>query len=334
MRLGTLWQLGALAAVCLCTAGLSTPASAGGAGAESSPPETVGLGAEPGGLLIQGITPGEVCDLAERAGIWLTIHNRGRIAHTYVLSSHRPSEIGNRRVPTGYRDIPDPSWFWFEQNEVRVDGQSSAQVRMYIGVPDDERHLNQHWSVSVGITGKPEPGQTLALAVYPRYEIETASAPREGLRLRPAGTIGVSPSVVTVEGGRRPDTLVGEFYLCNNDRSRHGYLLTVLPAGDLPDGRQLSPSGGWSWVADGMSVHVCRPTRRGPASAFSTRRWPTFWLGPHRYVAVPVEVRLHPGRIVPGGGAEAIVLAERDDGETAFVRVRVPRLQSEVGGAP
>jgi len=87
-------------------------------------------------------------------------------------------------------------------------------------------------------------------------------------------------------------------------------------------------------VADGMSVHVCRPTRRGPASAFSTRRWPTFWLGPHRYVAVPVEVRLHPGRIVPGGGAEAIVLAERDDGETAFVRVRVPRLQSEVGGAP
>jgi hypothetical protein len=294
----------------------------------------VGLGAEPGGLLIQGISPGEVCDLAERAGIWLTIHNRSETAHTYVLSSHRPSEIGNRRVPMGYRDIPDPSWFWFEQNEVRVDGQSSAQVRMYIGVPDDERSLNQHWSVSVGITGKPEPGQTLALAVYPRYEIETASAPREELRLRPAGTIGVSPSSVVVEAGRRPDTFVGEFYLCNNDRRRHGYLLTVLPEGELPDGRQLSPSGGWTWAADGTSVRMRRPTRRGPASAFSARRWPTLWLGPYRYVAVPVEVRLAAGGILAGSGAEAIVLAERDDGETAFVRVRVPRLQSEVRGAP
>jgi len=287
----------------------------------AAPAPTVGLAVEPGGLLLQDVTPGELYDLAAKTGIMLTIHNRDRNDHTYVISSHRPSEVGNRRVPPGYSDIVDPSWLWFEQSEVRVPAQGASQVRMFLRIPDDERYHNQHCSVSVGVVGKPEPGETLTLAVYPRFEIETAASSREELRLRPAGAIAFAPSVLTLRP--RGAGLVGEFVVCNNDSRRHQFKLWVASRGELGDGRQLFPSGGYEWLPENDWVALRRPAA-GAGPGWSAVSWPALWLGGCRHAAIPVEVKLPEGVSVPELGWEAVVVVQREDGQLGFVRVRTP----------
>ena len=295
-------------------------------------PSSVGLSVEPGGMLIQGVEPGQVYDLEDKTGIVLTIHNRDRSDHTYLLSSHRPSEVGNRRLPPGYENIADPAWFWFETPEVRVPANSSGQVRMYLEIPYDDRYRNQHWSVSVGVAGKPEPGETLTLAVYPRFEIETASAPRAELSLRPAGGIGLCSSVVTLNDAGPGRAAVGEFVICNNDGETHSYHLSVLAQGDTGEGKRLFPSGGSGWMPESGWVSLPRPRLR-PDPRWSAAAWPTLWLARQSHVPVPIEVNLPVGATVPDGGWEAVVFVERDDGAAGFVRVRVPNVGSGDEGA-
>ncbi len=284
-------------------------------------PPTVGLAVEPGGLLLQDVTPGESYDLAEKTGIFLTIHNRDRNDHTYVIASHRPSEVGNRRVPAGYSDIADPSWLSFKQSEIRVPAQGSSKVRMFLRIPEDERYHNQHWSVSVSVAGKPEPGETLTLAVYPRFEIETAAKPRAELRLRPAGATGLAPSVVTLTP-RAEGRFTSEFVISNNDGSKHSYRFRPAAQGETGYGRQISPSGELVWLPADAAVTV-RPPRSAVDSGWSIRWWPALWLARHRHIAIPVEVRLPRGVVPPALDWETIVLVERDDGDIGFVRLRV-----------
>jgi len=309
---------------CLLMLGLLVTCGASLAAETETPaaaPPTVGLAVEPGGLLLQDIALGELYDLAEKTGIFLTIHNRDRNDHTYVITSYRPSEVGNRRLPVGYSDIGDPSWLWFEQSEVRVPAQGAGKVRMFLRIPEDERYRNQHWSVSVGVAGKPEPGETLTLAVYPRFEIETAAAPREELRLRPAGAIGFAPSIVTLRP--RGDSLVGEFVLCNNDSKRHQFKLWVALGGELGEGRRVFPSGGYEWMPENDWIALQRPIA-GVGPGWSAIAWPELWLGGQHHVALPVEIRLPPGMSAPAPGWEAVAVVQRDDGQLGFVRVRAP----------
>jgi len=176
--------------------------------------------------------------------------------------------------------------------------------------------------VSVGVAGKPEPGETLTLAVYPRFEIETAAAPRGGLSLKPAGAVGVCPSVidmVTGSGGIRG----GEFVLCNNDGRTHSFRLSVPPDGDVGDGKKVFPSGGYGWAPDSRWITLRRPAAES-YSRWSVRTWPTVWLARHSSLTVPVEVHVPAGAPGLPGGWEAIVLVERDDGRVDFARVRMP----------
>ena len=312
---------------------LSVQVGAVRAGADTpDAPPSVGLSVEPGGMLIQGVEPGQVYDLEEKTGILLTIHNRDRSDHTYMLATFRPSDVGNRRLPPGYSDIVDPAWFWFETPEVRVPANSSGQVRMYLEIPDDDRYRNQHWSVSVGVAGKAEPGETLTLAVYPRFEIETASAPRAELSLRPAGEIGLCSSVVTLNDAGPGRAAVGEFVICNNDGETHSYHLSVLAQGDAVAGKRLFPSGGSNWMPESDWVSLPRPRLR-PDPRWSVGAWPTLWLARHSHVPVSIEVNVPVGATVPDGGWEAIVFVQRDDGAAGFVRVRVPNAGSGDEGA-
>ena len=317
-----IWRVSCLAVLVVCAAGARLPASDTARQDDTGPP-TIGLAVEPGGLLIQGIGPGELYDLEQETGILLTIRNRDRTDHTYLLSTHRPSEVGNRRLPVGYSDVVDPSWLSFEQREVRVPAQGSSRVRMYLEIPDDERYRNQHWSVSVAIVGKAERGETLTLALYPRYEIETASAPREELRLRPAGQIGLCPSIAGFD--LLPgSTQTREVVICNNDRKRHSYRISLLGQGDLGDGRRIFPSGGYNWIPDVHWIGLPRPRLR-PSTTHSARNWPVLWLARRSYVGCPVTVTLPEGVPLPERGWEAILFVERDDGDTGFARVRVTR---------
>ena len=282
------------------------------------PPPVLGLTVQPGGLLIREVVPGETYDLKAKSGVGLTVSNQDGRPHTYVLSTHRPSEIGNRRVPVGYSDIVDPSWFWFEKGEITVPPQSSSEVKMYLRVPAEAQYRNQHWSVSVGVVGKPGQSEVLTLAAFPRFEIETASATRAELRRRPAGAMPVCPSKVVlpevVPGTRRNSS----FILSNSDTRRHRYEIIALSNGEDSPGCHIFGTGGYAWLPEARWVRVGSRVQ----------------LGKWGYTTIPFRITLPPDTAPPAGGWELILLVKRDDGVSNFVRVFLdPAKSAPPGGA-
>jgi len=301
------WPLAALCAVGLYA--ITCPMYAPAEAAEPvAPVPTVGLAVQPGGLLIQDVIPGRLYDLEEKTGIALTVYNRDNREHSYTLSTHRPSEVGNRRVPSGYTDIIDPSWLWFDKTEICVPALGHAKVRMYLKIPGTERYLNQHWSVSVGVVGKPEPGDMLRLAVYPRFEIETAVARLSKCQLRGSRSVQLGPTVLVFVGLRPGTRQRSEFVLCNSDEREHRYRFETLSRGEVSEGRGIHISGGFRWMPDPNWVRT---------------RWPDVTVSAHQVREVPVQVRLPAGLSTPIADWEQIISVRRDDGETGFVRVRV-----------
>ena len=282
-----------------------------------APQPVLGLAVQPGGLLIRDVVPGETYDLKAITGVGLTVFNRDSRPHTYVLAAHRPSEVGNRRLPLGYSDIPDPSWFWFEVGEVTVPAQGSSEVRMYLMIPDDERYYNQHWSVSVGVVGKPGQAEMLTLAAYPRFEIETKTALRDQLRLKPAGEIGLCPSQIVLSGVAPGTRREASFILCNGGKRTHRYQLTVLPRGE----------GGSEGRVFGISGSTWAPSTLGVRARYAKPR-----IGKNRYLVIPVRVSVPQQALLPDGGWEAVILIRRDDGATNFVRILVEAAKTEGPG--
>src|SRR3989338_7030897 len=88
---------------------------------EVGPKPSLGLSVQPGGLLIQYVKIGETYDLYEKSGIALIIENKDINPHTYILTTSKPSQVGNKKWLKGYLEIPEPSWFWFEKNEITVE---------------------------------------------------------------------------------------------------------------------------------------------------------------------------------------------------------------------
>jgi len=132
-----------------------------------------GLTVEPGGLLIQQVSPGETYDLLSSTGISIKIYNRLDRPAAYRISAHKPSEAGNGRWKQGYREIPDSAWLSFDKNEVLVEKNGMSEVKLFLKVPDNAAYYNQHWAVTVAIEGIATPEDSFAMAVYLPFEIET-----------------------------------------------------------------------------------------------------------------------------------------------------------------
>lgn len=65
--------------------------------AERAVSHAAGLMVSPGGLLVQGVRPGKVYDIYEVSKTGFNIYNKDNRPHTYLLSAHRPSTVGNRK---------------------------------------------------------------------------------------------------------------------------------------------------------------------------------------------------------------------------------------------
>jgi len=313
--------LRAILGMLLCAspwAAVSTTVALAQTAERSAAGPVLGLAVQPGGLLIQEVVPGETYDFKEKTGIGLTIFNRDGRDRVYVLSTHRPSESGSRRLPPGYSDLPDPAWLRFDREEMLVPAQGSVEVRMYLAIPADSRYWNQHWSVSVGVVGKATPGEMINLAAYPRFEIETAPAPRRELKLRPVGEIGLVPSRLTfarmTPGSRRE----AECIVCNNDKRRHWFRFSVLAEGVVSADQRIVATGDSRWM---------------PLPEWVRVREDKIWLAKWQTRSMALRVRLPRTAEIPAEGWEAIILVQRDDGRTGFVRLLVtPQATTEIGG--
>ena len=263
----------------------------------------VALRVGPGAALIQGIVPGKPAEL----DLPITLWNKDDRPHDVVLSVLRPSREA-MAMPSGYVDIPDPSWISFSASEITVPAGGQAAVRMKIAVPAGDAYLNQHWSMALAVRTKPAQGQMVAIGLYPRFEIETASAPVAGSLLRrarpPFGDLVATPAIASVErlvpgaGPRRVSLTVWN----NTDKPWTGEVSLVASAESAKKER-LSLSGGWEWLQDPRWVKLGSPSLA---------------IGPRGRAELALDVDVPAG--VKGTAWEAIVLLKSRTGPLAGSR--------------
>jgi len=273
---------------------------------EGAPQPKLGLSVQPGGLLIQYIKLGETYDLHEKTGISLIIENKDAKAHTYRVIAGKPSKLGSKKWLQGYSEIPDASWFWFEKNEVTVEAQSKEEVEMYLKIPQEDQYFNQHWTITIGVAGKPGAGEVLSLAVYPRYQIETVS--EADIKGKPYGLAAVSPSMVEFE-----DVILGEKYnasvkLYNNDDSAHRYKLKSKRFKVDPMREQIVPSAGYSWVPKAKWIKIKK--RRATIDA-------------NGVMEIPLEIRIPKGDEYFNRKWEAVLWIESKEEAPLFARIKI-----------
>jgi hypothetical protein len=266
----------------------------------------MGLSVEPGGILIQRVKPGEPYGLAEKGGVALKISNRDVKPRTFRLSTHRPSQVGNGKWLAGYTEIPDPAWFWFDRQEVTVEPESDGFAQMFVKIPDDARYRNQHWSVSIGVNGVAQPGEMLALAAYPRYQIETEPGAAEASEA-PDGALGLAPSLVWFEWPASKEALRDQIILFNNDAVPHRYRISVRTIPTDATREQIVPSPGYGWAPEPGWI---KADKRKVA------------LKPGERAAITLNARL-PKDTVAGGRWEVLLWVEPEAGAPRFARIQL-----------
>lgn len=277
------------------------PIALGGVGPDA------GLKVEPGALFIQNIFLGKVYDIYKESGLRLTVHNQSDKVRTYTVSTHLPSDVGAKGWLQGYTELPDLSWFWFDQQGITIKANSVGRAKMYFQIPKEERYYNQHWVLALGIRGKGEGGTTILLGAYPKIQLETES--RGTVRARGGEPFGFEPSVISIENPFSSREQQTALRLYNNEgRARRYQLISkTFPSrkGELPS---VSPSPGYEWIPD--------PGWIVPKSGRLS-------VGPMREVSVPLTITI-PGN--PGNRGkkwESILFVEAEDGRTRFARIQI-----------
>jgi hypothetical protein len=267
---------------------------------------SIGLSVRPGGLLVQYVPLGVTYDFYKSVRIPLTIHNKDTSPHTYILSTHQPSQVAAKRWVKGYLEIPEPRWFWFERDEVTVEANSKADVKMYLRIPDDERYYNQHWVVSLGVAGKPASGATIALAIYPRIQIETEA--KDGVKASPDGSIGFVPSILVFENLSLGTENTMKVKIYNNETKKHHYKVTAMIFPEDPKKSQIFPSPTYSWISNTRWINTGR--KNISIASNESRELPI-------RIKIPKQLKNYKKRW------EAIIFVEPDEGLPGFVRVQI-----------
>lgn len=260
----------------------------------------LGMRVQPGGALIQGWPVGERRELP----VPLVIFNDDDQPHKVTVSACKPSAIGGAAV-RGYREIPDPAWLTFAPDEARVPPRGRAKLKMFLSVPADEKYRNAHWSVNLAVRSSTSGRQKIGLALYPRFEIETAAGEA---RVAPHGDLVVTPSLVAfddvVPGKKAEEASVTVW---NNTKKVQHCKARIL--GKPATGRKpiILLSHGRSWV---------------PAASWVSVRTPTFSIPAAGKVQVRIRPTL-PAAASHGGVWEAILLVTAKEGPETFARIRV-----------
>ena len=261
----------------------------------------MGMRVQPGGALVQGVPVGERRELPAP----LVIFNDDDAPHVVTVSAYKPSAVGGR-PKRGYNEIPDAAWMTFQPDAIEAPARGKGSIKMFLSVPADKKLLNQHWSVNLAVRSKTGKGKQIGLAIYPRFEIETACGVTD---IPPAGDLGITPSVLSFEkvrpGSKVPPVICR---IWNNTKKTHDFKLTVHGRPAKNKKPIIALSGGKTWIPDSSWVALEKTEVA---------------VGPNESAEIGIRVMV-PGMIENYGGAwEAILLFTRDDGVEAFARIRI-----------
>jgi len=269
--------------------------------------EAASLKVSPARFIVHNVEPGKLYDIYEETGVRLTVYNDDEVSRTWVLSTHRPSERG--RWETGYGEIPDARWCWFDNDEITVEANSKAYAKLYLHIPGEEKYYNQHWVVTLNVGGKP--GGGLALAVDVRVQIETKS--KVGLKTKPYGVLGLEPSMVRFEEVVPGTSQKARVLVYNNDSTPHTYAISSLFEKDNIRFK--------SYLTQFYSVI--------PDTSWIRRLQDTITIGTGKCGVLDLELKVPPDRANFDRKWEDMLLIEPDQGRAGFVRVQVETRKSE-----
>lgn len=280
---GSLWA--AALAVSLCIASQAAAAS---------------LKVSPGRFIVHDVKPGIQYDIFKETGLRITIYNDDDVSRTWLLSTHRPSERG--KWERGYNEIPDAHWCWFDQNEVTVEPKGKSYAHLFMQVPQEDKYLNRHWVVTIGVDGKPGPAG-IALAADIRVQIETASTSDV---YRSEARLGVAPSIVAFDNVKTGSVEKAQIVLVNNESRAQTFRIVPL-------------FGEKGIEADTYLTHAY--------ALLPDPTWLTFPstvdAAPGAETVLPLELKLPNDPSLRGQKWESVLLIESEDGTSDFVRVRV-----------
>jgi len=269
----------------------------------------IGMSAEPGGLVIQHIKPGEPYDIEAKTGLHLKILNQSSEQRSYRVSVASPEQLGITRWTEGYSPIPDPRWFYLEPTEIEIAPQSSGYARMFIKIPDKREYFNQHWVVALAIESIPKRGEILSLALKPVYYLETES--REDIAARTNEPLGLAPTVlecpVTAPGQDQSRILCGEMKIYNGDSRAHTYTINSEVPSLMASKQKVSPSPGFTWLEHPDTVMV-------------TEEHPT--VKPGKTGTVGVLLVTTPGKTSQHSNRESLLWVSPDGGMARFIRIQ------------
>jgi hypothetical protein len=203
----------------------------------------IGMKVSPGSFCVSNLAVGKDHNL----GVDLTITNKDDFEQEYTIKTVVLDEKKDTWIK-GYSQIPDPSWFYFDKDKVKIKAGGEEKVRMHVKIPDQEKYLNQHWIVFVEVTAKPEKGAMFNLSLRPSYLIETQA--KEDIEQAPHGVLAVAPNVVMAD-----DITLGEeervsFTIYNNDQVDHKYSVTTYIPDTSSQKLEISLSPGFVWIED------------------------------------------------------------------------------------
>ena len=146
----------------------------------------MGFAVSPPVVTIDNLSPGEEAEFN------LTICNKGNATRTFVLGAFTPEE---RRRRPGRAEFPDNSWISFSPQQVEIEADSQASVKVMVAIPDDERWVGQDWEVWLEVS----PGHSgmLAVIMYIRLLVSTAEAEPAPVAMSiPASEPSLTPATV------------------------------------------------------------------------------------------------------------------------------------------
>ena len=233
------------------------------------------------------------------------IYNEKDEAATFIMDVIKPSTIKSTWLK-GYQEIPETTWYSFEDIHVKIPGHSVANVLMYINVPKNQTYYNQHWVVTLSIREKTSNGRGSARYAYPQVYLETEM--KKWLKKRPHGRIGVVPSFVQLTELKFGENKgKGQITIYNNDSAAHTYTLT-------PTGEHAYRKKEVGFVSDGFSLLT-------HTEWLKLRKRVTIAAGETRVVKIDVELpeddSLHKQNF------ESILFIEDEAGNAVFTRIRL-----------
>lgn len=272
----------------------------------------IGLSVEPGGLLIQKVPIGQLYDMEYWIKMRFKIYNASDKPRRYSLKADKPIKVGVK-VLKGYSAMPNPSWFWFEKNEVLVSANSVEEIKMFLRIPDEEKYCNQKWAVGIDVEGRPEAEERLVLAVSPVFYIETEG--RAEIKEKPAGFLGLVPGTVVLENvalGKNKG--ISKIKIYNNDNSTHLYKISsIIPYAE--SGRQvISPSPNFSWM---------------PKKEWLKPNKTALKIGPYEQAEITLDLDIPRKTEFLNQRWEGILFFESEEGLVNFVRVQIKTISQE-----